>query len=51
MSSLTPLEFERAGKFSAEMWVLSGSPRVKDLHLSYVEHYIEAYPRERYALR
>eukprot|EP00597_Dinobryon_sp_UTEXLB2267_P000306 CAMPEP_0170072506 /NCGR_PEP_ID=MMETSP0019_2-20121128/10128_1 /TAXON_ID=98059 /ORGANISM="Dinobryon sp., Strain UTEXLB2267" /LENGTH=326 /DNA_ID=CAMNT_0010281513 /DNA_START=325 /DNA_END=1305 /DNA_ORIENTATION=- len=55
LQSLIPLEFERAGKFTAELWVLSGrhyndTPRVKDLHLSNVDHYIEAYPRERYAL-
>ena len=49
---LKPLQFEQAGKFAAEFWLLNvqgDEPRVKDLHLSNVDHYVEPYPRERYA--
>eukprot|EP01036_Dinobryon_divergens_P033637 gene33637-43472_t len=47
---LTPLEFDQAGKFAAEFWPLSLKevPRVKDLHLSFVDHYGHPYPREKY---
>ena len=48
---LTPPEFDQSGKFAAEFWPLSlreEVPRVKDLHLSFVDHYAHPYPREKY---
>ena len=50
---LVPLQFDTAGKFAAEFWPLSLDeevPRVKDLHLSFVDHYAHPYPREKYVL-
>ena len=50
---LTPPEFDQSGKIAAEFWPLSlreEVPRVKDLHLSFVDHYAHPYPREKYSV-